>query len=203
MEDIVDDGIIVDIKSLIQGKRVALVGNSRKVLGRQFDVEHHDVVIRMNDAWQLPEEMKKSVGAHLDILCVSGKKRKIDELAEKKFSVIWMSPKNRDIISEATREKIYFYPLDWWKALYDTLDARPSTGCMAVDMIRRLIGDGSMTLYGFDFFQNDSWHKQYSFKEKIKLWLGMKIYVNPHDGQKEAQFVKQCLPSSQLNIVAP
>ena len=194
---------VVEIVSLIQGKRVALVGNSRNVLGQQFDVDDYDVVIRMNDAWQLPEEMKKSVGTKLDLLCVSGKKRKIDVLAEKEFKVMWMSPKNRDLVSDQAREKIYFYPLDWWQLLYDTLGARPSTGCMAVDMVRRLIGDGTVTLFGFDFFQNDSWHKKYSFKEKVKLWLGMKIYVNPHDGEKEAQFIKQCLPSSQLNIVVP
>ncbi len=197
------EGDLKKIQSLIQGKRVALVGNSRKVLGQQFDIDCYDVVIRMNDAWQLPEEMKRSVGTRLDLLCVSGKKRKIEELAEKAFLVMWMSPKNRDMISKSTCDKIDFYPLDWWQDLYEILGARPSTGCMAVDTVRRLIGDGTLTLYGFDFFQNDSWHKKYSFKDKVKLWLGMDIYVNPHDGKKEAQFIQKCLPTSQLTIVLP
>ncbi|VAW49396.1 hypothetical protein MNBD_GAMMA03-2132 [hydrothermal vent metagenome] len=194
---------LANIVSLIQGERVALVGNSRKVLGQQFDVDRYDVVIRMNDAWKLPEEMKQSVGTRLDLLCVSGKKTKIEKLAEKEFLVMWMSPKNRDMISKSTCDNIEFYPLDWWQELYEILDARPSTGCMAVDTVRRLIGDGTLTLYGFDFFQNDSWHKTYSFKEKVKRFLGMNIYVNPHDGEKEAQFIQKCLPTSQLTIVLP
>lgn len=194
---------LASIQSLIKGRRVALVGNSRKVLGQQFDIDGYDVIVRMNEAWQLPDEMVQSVGSRLELLCVSGKQRKIDELAEKEFMVMWMSPKNRDTISRTTCDKINFYPLDWWQALYETLGARPSTGCMAVDTVRRLIDDGTLTLYGFDFFQNDSWHKKYSFKERVKLWLGMNIYVNPHDGEKEAQFIQSCLPASQLKIVKP
>jgi hypothetical protein len=130
-------------------------------------------------------------------------KKHIDSLVKKLPHVVYMSPKNRNLISDTTSESLYFYPEQWWSILYEQLGARPSTGCMAVDMLRRMIGDGTLTLYGFDFFQNASWHQRYSLKERIKIWLGKEIYVNPHDGAKEAEFIQNCLPSHQLNIIKP
>lgn len=194
---------IEQIDLIVRGKSVALVGNSRNVLGKQFPVDQHDVVIRMNGAWDLPVNMQASVGKCLDILCVSGAKKQIDSMVEKLPNVVYMSPKNRNLISDRTSEKLYFYPEQWWSSLYEQLEARPSTGCMAVDMLRRMIGDGTLTLYGFDFFQNASWHKRYSLKERIKRWFGKEIYVNPHDGAKEAEFIQNCLPPHQIKIIKP
>ena len=189
------------IEAMLYGKSVALVGNSQKVMGKHFPVDSHDVVIRMNGAWNLPPQMQKSVGTRLDILCISAHKKEIAEIAIKVPNVIWMSPKSRDVIDDKTKEKLFFYPVDWWNELFEKLGARPSTGCMAVDMISKIIGDGQLTLYGFDFFANPSWHKRYSIKERIKLFFGREIYVNPHDGAKEFEFIQQCLAENQLHIV--
>jgi len=191
------------IREQIENKNVALVGNSQKVLGKLFDVDSHDVVIRMNGAWNLPEDMQQSVGTKLDILCISGHKKEIDTVVSHVPQVIWMSPKSRDELSKETAEALFFYPVEWWQELYELIGARPSTGCMAVDMLKRMIGDGQLTLYGFDFFANPSWHKRYTLVERIKLWMGKEIYVNPHDGAKEAEFIQSCLPETQLKIVKP
>lgn len=192
-----------DIEQLISGKRVALVGNSRNVLGKTYDVDNHDVVIRMNGAWNLPEEMKQSVGVKLDMLCVSGHKKEIAEIVKLYPNVVWMSPKSRETIEPEVASLLYYYPEEWWQELYKELGSRPSTGCMAVDLLRRTLNDGTLTLYGFDFFQNASWHKRYSLIERMKLFFGMDIYVNPHDGAKEAVFIKNCLPANQLSIIKP
>lgn len=191
------------IEALIKGKNVALVGNSQKVLGKHFKVDDHDIVIRMNGAWNLPEEMKQSVGSKLDILCISAHKKEISDIAKKVPNVVWMSPKSREHIDEETKDKIFFYPIDWWNELHSKIGSRPSTGCMAVDMISKLLEDGHLTLYGFDFFANPSWHKRYTFKERIKLLFGKEIYVNPHDGEREADFIKKCLPRNKLKIIKP
>lgn len=191
------------IEALIKNKNVALVGNSQKVLGKRFAVDEHDIVIRMNGAWNLPDSMQQSVGKKLDILCISAHKKEISVIANKVSNVVWMSPKSRETISETTKEKLYFYPEEWWQVLFEKLQARPSTGCMAVDMIAHLLGDGKLTLYGFDFFANPSWHKRYTIKERIKLLIGKDIYVNPHDGAKEAEFIQNRLPETQLNIIKP
>jgi hypothetical protein len=147
--------------------------------------------------------MKLSVGLKLDLLCISGHKKEIDYIANQVEQVMWMSPKNRDVISKTTQQKLFFYPLDWWQELFEIIGARPSTGCMAAHMISKTIGSGHLTLYGFDFFSEPSWHKKYSMVERIKLLLGMEIYVNPHDGAKEAEFITNCLPDEQLTVVKP
>ncbi|KUJ73006.1 glycosyltransferase family 29 protein [Thiomicrospira sp. WB1] len=184
----------------LANKNIALVGNSRKVLGQSFPVDDHDVVIRMNFAWQLPQAMQEAVGTRTDLLCVSGAKKEINDMVATLPRVMYMSPKSRDLLTDATRQKLYFYPTEWWQSLYETLGARPSTGCMAVDMVRRVIGEGHLTLYGFDFFQSDSWHKRYSLLERLRLWLGLQK-PHPHDGDQEAAFIKAALPREQLTIV--
>ena len=98
-----DFEISAEIKSLIHGRDIALVGNSRKVVGKTFDVDKHDVVIRMNGAWDLPKELQESVGKKIDLLCISGHKKEIDFIVKAVPLTMWMSPKNRDIISEDTK----------------------------------------------------------------------------------------------------
>ncbi len=157
------------IEKLFKGKRVALIGNSNKVIGKKYPIDEYDVVVRINRAWDLPSSMKKDVGTQLDILCISGGERKnLAHLLESDFSTVWMARKRRDELPSELAEKLYFYPLEWWYELYERLGAYPSTGCMAFDMLRRLIGDdGHLTLYGFDFFQSDNWYN----KKKFKYWL--------------------------------
>ncbi len=198
-----DSEVSAEIKSLIHGRDVALVGNSRKVLGKAFDVDDHDVVIRINGAWDLPKELQDSVGKRIDLLCISGHKKEIDSIVDAVPMIMWMSPKNRDVISENTKKSMHFYPLDSWQNLFTKIGARPSTGCMVVDMVRDIIGDGHLTLYGFDFFEGDSWHTRYSWKKRLKMSFGQEIYTNPHDGKKEAEYIKAALPASQLTIVKP
>jgi hypothetical protein len=163
-----DSEVSAEIKSLIHGRDVALVGNSRKVLGKAFDVDDLDVVIRINGAWDLPKELQDSVGKRIDLLCISGHKKEIDSIVDAVPMIMWMSPKNRDVISENTKKSMHFYPLDSWQNLFTKIGARPTTGCMVVDMVRDIIGDGHLTLYGFDFFEGDSWHTRYSWKKRLK-----------------------------------
>lgn len=198
-----DFEISEEIKSLIYGRDIALVGNSRKVLGKTFDVDKHDVVIRMNGAWKLPRKLQKSVGKRIDLMCMSAHRREIDSIVKVVPLTMWMSPKNRDMLSEESKQLMHFYPVASWEELFTKIGSRPSTGCMVVDMISNIIGDGHLTLYGFDFFEGDSWHTQYSWKERFKKLLGQDVYTNPHNGQKEAEYIRTALPASQFTIVKP
>lgn len=189
-----------DIESLIKHKNVALVGNSTKVLGKHYPIDQHDVVIRMNRAWAMPGEMKKSVGNRIDILAVSIEQDNIDHLVNEYEFVIWMTPKHREEFTDKTKDKLYFYPLDWWKQLRDKFNANPSTGCMMFDVIRRSIGNGTVTLYGFDFFKSDNWYQKKRLSHRIIDWLGLPRKRNPHLGDYEEQFIKTTLPKHQFNI---
>lgn len=191
------------IKELVKGKKVALVGNSGKVVGKNYPIDEFDVVVRINRAWDLPEAMKKDVGTKLDILCISGGERKnLESLVNSPFITVWMARKRREEIPEDFAEKISLYPIEWWYELYDELGSFPSTGCMAFDFLRRLIGEnGTLTLYGFDFFQSNNWYN----KKKLKHWflelIGVEVVYHPHSGEKEEEFICNALPSKQFHLV--
>ena len=189
-----------DIEALIKGKRVALVGNCTKVLGKQYPIDEYDVVIRMNRAWDLPDEMKEHVGSRLDLLSCSIEKENIDHLVQELDFVMWMTPKHRETFSEETAEQLYFYPLEWWQELHERFGANPSTGCMTYDMIRRFIDDGQVTLYGFDFFKSDNWYQKKRLSHRLMDFFGIVRKRNPHLGDLEEQFIRTALPAKQFKI---
>ncbi len=189
-----------EIESLLKDKSIALVGNSQKVLGRNYPVDQHDVVIRMNRAWDMPESMKSHVGYKLDILAVSIEQDNIEQLVQQYEFVLWMTPKHRDEFTDEITERLYFYPLDWWQSLYERFDANPSTGCMMFDVIRRYIGNGHVTLYGFDFFKSDNWYQKKRWNHKIMDFLNISRKRNPHLGNQEELFIRSALPKEQFKI---
>ena len=70
----------------------------------------------MNGAWNLPEEMKQSVGTKLDILCVSGHKKEISQIVSLYPNVVWMSPKSRETIEPEVTGLLYFKTKDEFTA---------------------------------------------------------------------------------------
>lgn len=189
-----------DLESLFKDKSVALVGNSHKVKGGSYSVDKHDVVVRMNRAWAMPDEMKKSVGSRLDVLAASIEQENIDYLVDKYPVVLWMTPKHRDLFSPKATEELFFYPLEWWQELYNVLGANPSTGCMVFDVIRRYIGNGHVTLYGFDFFKSGNWYQKKRLSHKLMGFLGVSVGANPHSGQQEEVFICSSLPKHQFKL---
>ena len=189
-----------DIEALIKDKNIALVGNSQKVLGKNYPVDQHDVVIRMNRAWNMPEEMKEHVGYKLDILAASIEQENIDQLVNQYDTVLWMTPKHRDEFIKDTTDRLYFYPLEWWQELYNRFETNPSTGCMTFDVIRRYIGNGQVTLYGFDFFKSDNWYQKKRLSHRIMDFLRIPRKRNPHSGNQEEQFIRKALPQNQFTI---
>ncbi len=189
-----------DIEALIKDKNIGLVGNSQKVLGKKYPVDQHDVVIRMNRAWDMPEEMKGHVGHKLDVLAASIEQENIDQLVNQYETVLWMTPKHREEFAQETTDKLYFYPLDWWQELHDRFGANPSTGCMTFDVIQRYIGNGQVTLYGFDFFKSDNWYQKKRLSHKIMDFLRIPRKRNPHSGNQEELFIRSALPKNQFKI---
>lgn len=189
-----------DIKNLIKNKRVAIVGNSQRVLGKKYPVDEHDVVIRMNRAWAMPDEMKQDIGSRIDILCVSIEQDHIEKLSREYDHVIWMTPKHREEFSESLKDRLYFYPENWRDELLPIIGASPSTGCMTFDMVRRFIDKGHVTLYGFDFFQSGNWYQKKKLHRILKDFFRIPHKATPHSGSTEEQFIKNSLPEEQLLV---
>lgn len=191
-----------EIEEAIKGKKIAIIGNSKKVIGKKYPIDQYDVVIRINRAWNLPESMKNDVGRRLDILCISGGERKnLENLVSSEFRTIWMARKRRDEINPDIANKLSFYPIEWWYELYENIGEFPSTGCMAFDLFSRLIGDdGHITLYGFDFFQSDNWYNKKKIKNLFLELLGKPVKLHPHSESKEEEYICNKLSPDNFTI---
>lgn len=104
----------------------------------------------------------------------------IEEAAAAGDYIVWMTPKHRDRVYR-TGIPIAYYPKSWWLQLNRELKSRPSTGCMAVDLVSRVLGDGRVSLYGFDFFKTRSWYQE------------AKRTNSPHQGDEE-QYIRGLIP---------
>jgi hypothetical protein len=162
----------------LASRSVALVGNAQSLLSKNqgTEIDSHAVVVRMNAGWVVSPS---SQGTRTDILCLS-----MDmplETVRARFgsaTVVWMTPK-RDLMHSSLRTPgVHFYPLRCWRGLSSELaGSRPSTGAMAVDLLRRQLGVTDLTLYGFDF-------------KKTKTFYLDKDHAGPHRFDLEEEFVK-------------
>lgn len=59
-----------DFKKYLKGKTVVLVGPANTLAGQGMGpfIDAHDVVVRINHAWPLPENLKNDIGTRTDIL---------------------------------------------------------------------------------------------------------------------------------------
>lgn len=61
---------VASYKSFLKGKTVVLVGPANTIRGKKLGefIDSHDVVVRLNHAWPLPEEAKEDIGSRTDII---------------------------------------------------------------------------------------------------------------------------------------
>ncbi|QLA18218.1 hypothetical protein [Desulfolutivibrio sulfoxidireducens] len=174
-----------DLGSMIADKDIALVGNASSLFNEPRPIDSHEIVVRINKGH---EATKKSsiAGNRTDILMISNFCE--EEVLTASKNIVWMTPKYRDKLSCSQVKNIYFYPVAWWKDLFDILKSRPSTGCMAVDLVLHLINNGRITLYGFDFWRTQTWYT------KINR-------PGPHSPLAEENYIRAQMSHRQFSIV--
>lgn len=177
------------LADFVKGKSVAIVGNSQKLQGKGVEIDAFDIVIRMNRAWDLPEYMQRNVGQKADIICLSDERERLSDILSKYSEVIWMTPKKRSKLNKSILPKLYFYPLEYWKVLQQELGARPSTGCMVFDLFSKLLDEGHLTLYGFDFFQNPNWYDSPVKKHWFSSLFKGHRKISPHNWTAERSYI--------------
>ncbi|WP_409761143.1 glycosyltransferase family 29 protein [Aestuariivirga sp.] len=148
----------MSLRSRLSGSTVALVGNARSLAASSLgaEIDRCSLVIRLNAA---PQAAAQSHGQATHWLGVSSfvAARRLGEL--KPEMLLWMTPERRWRAAAAYgwRLPMLFYPQDWWRSLAAELGgARPTTGLMMIDLLRRLGGFAELRLFGFDFFQSGS-----------------------------------------------
>lgn len=144
-----------DLMSALDGKAVAIIGNSRN-LGRQdfgSNINAHDVIIRLNDA---PITSQISHGSRTDWMAVAKRISEKNLLDKSPKLLLWMSTKRKRLSWRmVTFSQFYLNHTCRNRNLVVKLGAPPSVGLMVIDLVRES-GAGKISLYGFDFFESRS-----------------------------------------------
>ena len=176
---------------------VALVGNASSLRSSTFgpEIDSHDCVIRINQGAFVPLDTR-STGVRTDVLFMTLPGYAWDKAwmygrgRLKASMVVAMSPKDRTFLGIDMAKLIPCYPVQWHKELSVTLDGRPSTGAMAVDLLSHTVEDiASVHLYGFDF-----WTTPTTYTGTSK--------PSPHNPAAEQQWVRQVLPPANIHGVS-
>ena len=135
---------IKKLKKYLKNKKIALVGNSPKLLYKKRNIDKFDLVIRIN---VLPlKKYEKYLGTRCDIMMMStGAIKLIDE----NYIKIYLTDKNRHLVKYGKGE-IYTFPLKYHKYLTKKIKSRPTSGLMAIYFLTKLIKNPNITLFGFD-----------------------------------------------------
>lgn len=132
--------------------KIAIIGNSIKFIENNFDLSEYKIC-RLNFGYK-----KNRVGRpekfRTDIVAFSGFQFFSKEMFENE--VICIGPKERELIPKEYKDKIKFYPLEWWEELHDIIGNRPSTGCMTIHYFHKLGED--IKIYGFDFWKSATFY---------------------------------------------
>lgn len=156
---------MLELKSLCDGKNIAIVGNAESLMDKTFanEIDSHDIVIRINKGVLLTSDMmNKSHGKKCDIYTVSGVgcvDVNLHTTTMPKLSY-WMTTYKR----EDAPEKYHFFPEEMWNKLQEDLrtesdfEVRPSTGLMTIYMIINATKYANLDIYGFDFWQTKTFY---------------------------------------------
>ena len=169
---------LVDLRSDLAGKRVALVGNARSLAETTHGaaIDAADVVIRINRA---PMPAPQSHGTRTDWLALATSISQADLHRIGPKRILWMSHKRKRLPWGVARSPGFFlHPLTDYHRLRDRLGAPPTTGLMMIDLCAAS-GLSTLSLYGFDFFQS------------LSLTGNRTAEQVPHDFGAERRFVDE------------
>jgi hypothetical protein len=144
-----------DVYAILAGRTVALVGNATSLIGTDQGaaIDAHDIVVRFNAA---PMPSVTSHGARTTIIATGI----IVELelmqARAARYVFYLTPEPKYLPRWlAGSEDLFLCPAETQATLAREIGARPTTGMMMIDILRRS-RCASVDLYGFDFFASAS-----------------------------------------------
>jgi hypothetical protein len=173
---------------------VALVGNASSLRSSTFgpQIDSHDCVIRINQGAFVPLD-KESTGIRTDVLFMTLPGYAWDKAwmygrgRRKAAMVVAMSPRDRTFLGIDMAKLVPSYPLEWHRELSETLGGRPSTGAMAVDLLRHTASSvSSVHLFGFDFWTTPT------------TYTGQ-TNPSPHNPIAEEQWVRKVLPEANIH----
>jgi hypothetical protein len=148
------------IQDYLKNKKICLVGNATSVLNSFKDVDHYEIVGRMNRG--VPQGNEPFIGSRTDLLFTSTKLR--DDMIQK-FNpqfVVWMT-KDTQLTTPWLKEMAYQNPPEDWEDMKSSYpeDRLPSTGILVIQFLLKHIEFKKLTLIGFDNFQTSTFYHQH------------------------------------------
>lgn len=167
---------------LINGKRIAVVGNAASIFDHLdgHEIDGHDLVVRMNHG---VVRSPPHQGSRTDILCVATAmtKSKLMERFGEPIVIHTSAHRTRIMLSVIyDYPQLYFAPRAVWLALKRELRYGPSTGLMTLEVLSRYFSPGQLTLYGFDWMRTRTlyheevltqWHDWDAEARRVGEWI--------------------------------
>lgn len=144
-----------EVFALLRGGTVALVGNAASLSGATYGaaIDAHDIVIRLNTC---PMPSSLSHGTRTTIIATSVVIEPELVRARDAAHVFFMSPRPKYLPGWlVSRPDFFLLPVATHAVLMTQVGARPTTGMMVIDLLRRSPSI-AIDLYGFDFFGSAS-----------------------------------------------
>lgn len=167
---------------------IAIVGNAKSLFGKGLgeEIDRHTFVMRLNYGAILDEVQQ---GSRTDLYGCSDDKLTLSWI-EEKFRpklVIWLT--NKLVPGHFFGHSEINYIInkqEYWEIAYNYVQPfRPSSGAIAVVLLREVYGIKNIHLYGFDFFSSPTFYH----KKKWHFWKKRKPV--PHNGNLELEMMKK------------
>ncbi len=148
------------LTSLVDGKKVALVGNAKSLFGRNLgaEIDAHDVVIRLNRGFVIDASQQ---GSRTDIV---GTARALSLEQLNQFNpmlVYWLFWRRWRIPSwnNETWNKLEIVPIENWRASNRQTSRRPTSGFVMAYSLAHFSKPSLINLYGFDFYSSGNFYR--------------------------------------------
>lgn len=167
--------ILEDIKEYCKGKSIIIVGNSSNILNKNQGnfIDSHDIVVRINYAIPIRRNLKNDTGIKTNIYIAGiSKSKRVLKLIEniKLDYILRLSPYGEKIV----QSNVYQDSIKNYNQVKQEFNAyKPSSGCLAINFFCKHINFKSLTLIGFDFFNNSSRpniFKSYLYKDHDPMY---------------------------------
>lgn len=202
--------------NFLKGKRVVLVGPASTLRGKATGefIDSHDVVVRVNHAWPLPEQYAADIGTRTDVIyhnlsLTHSKLRKKDIPRMVEDGVLWLvstHPLNNPSRGKRLRPR-HFLRLNKGRIRFRTLSMKfrhkirkkvggPNAGLLAmVDLLRHDIQ--SLYVTGFSFYTTG--YLEYPGYRKISP----KMSFRWHNQRRHKSFIARLLRKKKRLEVDP
>ncbi|MBB4276715.1 hypothetical protein [Rhizobium mongolense] len=188
------DKLCFDLRRVIAGRKISLVGNAASLLSSRYGAQIDDgCVVRINSGVPIRPAAQ---GRRVDIHCFSTRSSFLYNMGRASWRVrlkrryfdnafsVWMSAVERDLCENPQQA---FYPIALLDDLTARLGAPPSIGSRALHMLTELT-EAEVWLFGFDFKESTSFYRQ-------------KENRGPHDWAAEREYAYSLVRDGRIVLV--